>query len=143
MTSPPRVHAREGQLPVFCYTASRKPYEKLPFLATAPSSFLAQHTMALLDGAFSMVLQTAIASLIAFTAYAFSLSLHRLYLSPLAKFPGPRLAALTLWYEFYYDVVKKGRYSWKIAEMHEKYGRAQVLNNLREARCLMSHTQAQ
>jgi hypothetical protein len=49
-------------------------------------------------------------------------AVYRLYFSPLAKFPGPKLAALTLWYEFYYDVVKKGRYTWKIGELHKKYG---------------------
>ncbi|KAK7701576.1 hypothetical protein SLS57_011695 [Botryosphaeria dothidea] len=31
-------------------------------------------------------------------------AVHRLFLSPIAHFPGPRLAALTFWYEFYYDV---------------------------------------
>ena len=46
----------------------------------------------------------------------------RLLWSPLAKFPGPRLAALTLWYEFYYDVIKNGRYMWEIEKMHAKYG---------------------
>jgi hypothetical protein len=55
-------------------------------------------------------------------AYCVSLLVYRLYLSPLAKFPGPKLAAATLWYEFYYDVVKRGRYTWKIGEMHKKYG---------------------
>lgn len=54
--------------------------------------------------------------------YCVALAVYRLYLSPLARFPGPKLAALTLWYEFYYDVVKRGRYQWKIKEMHEKYG---------------------
>ena len=49
-------------------------------------------------------------------------AIHRLHLSPVAKIPGPKLAALTFWYEFYYDVVKHGRYTWKIAELHEKYG---------------------
>ena len=48
---------------------------------------------------------------------------YRLYLSPLAKFPGPKLAALTLWYEFYYDVIKGGKYTWVIAKMHERYGK--------------------
>lgn len=54
--------------------------------------------------------------------YLVLLSGYRLYWSPLAKFPGPRLAAVTLWYEFYYDVVKRGRYTWKIAELHAQYG---------------------
>lgn len=49
-------------------------------------------------------------------------AIYRLYLSPVASFPGPRFAALTFWYEFYYDVIKHGRYTWKIAELHKQYG---------------------
>jgi hypothetical protein len=49
--------------------------------------------------------------------------IHRLYLSPIAKFPGPKLAAATLWYEFYYDVTKKGQYMFEIERMHKKYGK--------------------
>ncbi|KAL8699808.1 MAG: hypothetical protein Q9201_005793 [Fulgogasparrea decipioides] len=49
-------------------------------------------------------------------------AIWRLYMSPIARFPGPRLAALTLWNEFYYDVVLGGQYTWKIAEYHAKYG---------------------
>ncbi len=48
--------------------------------------------------------------------------LYRLYLSPIAHFPGPKLAAATGLYEVYYDVVKKGKYIWVIEEMHKKYG---------------------
>ena len=48
--------------------------------------------------------------------------IYRLYFSPLADIPGPRLAALTLWYEFYHDFLRKGKYLWVIAEMHAKYG---------------------
>ncbi len=51
---------------------------------------------------------------------------YRLYLSPLAKFPGPKLAALTLWYEFYHDVIKGGKYTWEIAKMHERYGKIEI-----------------
>lgn len=47
---------------------------------------------------------------------------YSVYLGPLSKFPGPKLAAATLWYECYYDVIKRGRYTFKIKEMHEKYG---------------------
>ena len=54
--------------------------------------------------------------------YVFWHAVYRLYFSPIAKFPGPKLAALTLWYEFYFDVVKRGRYTWEIGKMHEKYG---------------------
>jgi hypothetical protein len=43
-------------------------------------------------------------------------------LHPLSQFPGPKLAAATLCYEAWFDVLKVGRYTRKIGEMHEKYG---------------------
>ncbi|KAJ5587589.1 uncharacterized protein N7459_003354 [Penicillium hispanicum] len=48
---------------------------------------------------------------------------YRLYGHPLRGFPGPKLAAATFLYEFYYDVVKGGMYIWEIERMHEKYGK--------------------
>lgn len=54
--------------------------------------------------------------------YNVALVVYCLYFSPLAKFPGPKLAAATMWYGYYYDVVKRGRYTWKIAELHAQYG---------------------
>jgi hypothetical protein len=61
-------------------------------------------------------------SILAWTVYLAGLAIYRLYLSPLAKFPGPRLAALTKWYEFYYDVVQQGQFTFQIQKMHKKYG---------------------
>jgi hypothetical protein len=59
---------------------------------------------------------------VAWLAYLGALGIYRLYFSPLAKFPGPKLAALSKWYEFYYDVVLKGRFTFKIQELHKIYG---------------------
>lgn len=47
---------------------------------------------------------------------------YHMYLSPLAKFPGPRLAAMTGWYETYFECFKRGRYWVEIEKMHEQYG---------------------
>ena len=62
--------------------------------------------------------------------YAFGFSLfyvallyvYRAFFDRLSHIPGPKLAAATLWYEFYYDVVLKGQYTWEIGRMHKKYG---------------------
>lgn len=43
-------------------------------------------------------------------------------LHPLYRIPGPKLAAATYLPEFYYDVVKFGRYTRQIKAMHAKYG---------------------
>ncbi|KUJ11582.1 cytochrome P450 [Mollisia scopiformis] len=48
--------------------------------------------------------------------------LRRIFFHPLAHIPGPKLAALTWWYEFYFDVIHQGRYVFQIQELHKKYG---------------------
>lgn len=59
---------------------------------------------------------------IAGAAYWCGLYLYRLYLHPLAKFPGPRLAAATSWYEAYYEIILVGQYSRQISKLHDEYG---------------------
>ncbi|KAK1783780.1 cytochrome P450 [Copromyces sp. CBS 386.78] len=54
--------------------------------------------------------------------YTIYVAIYRLYLSPLASIPGPRLAALTQWYEFYYDIILPGQFVFKTVELHKKYG---------------------
>ena len=55
-------------------------------------------------------------------SYAIFGTIYRLYFHPLAKFPGPKLAAVTLWYEFWIDCIMYGQYTFEIGRMHEKYG---------------------
>ncbi|KAL2810298.1 cytochrome P450 [Aspergillus granulosus] len=51
-----------------------------------------------------------------------SRAIYRLYFHPLSKIPGPKLAAVTHLYEFYYDVWCSGRYLFEIGKMHRQYG---------------------
>jgi hypothetical protein len=64
------------------------------------------------------------AAFVVWVVYLIGLAIYRLYFSPLAKFPGPKLAALTKWYEVYYEVVKRGQFTFHFNELHEKYGKA-------------------
>lgn len=56
--------------------------------------------------------------------YTIALAIYRLWFSPLAKFPGPKLTAATGWYETYYQLCKGqgGQFIFKIEEWHKKYG---------------------
>lgn len=73
-----------------------------------------------------------VVSLVALTAsYLAGLTIYRLFFSPLAGFPGPKIAAATGFYETYYDVVLNGQYVFKIKEMHEKYGQSVRMLNRR------------
>ena len=49
-------------------------------------------------------------------------AIRRLYFHPLAHIPGPKLAALTWWPEFYYDGIQPRKYVFKIQELHKQYG---------------------
>ncbi|THH33280.1 hypothetical protein EUX98_g884 [Antrodiella citrinella] len=47
---------------------------------------------------------------------------RRVYLHPLAHFPGPKLAAATYWYTAYYEVWKDGGLVEHLVELHKQYG---------------------
>ena len=61
---------------------------------------------------------------ITLSIYWASLIVYRLYLSPLAKFPGPKLAGLTWWTEAYYELFKGdgGQFPFQYQKWHQKYG---------------------
>ena len=56
-------------------------------------------------------------------AYRIGLAVYNISpFHPLARFPGPKLAAASYACEAYYDWILVGRYGREIAKMHEKYG---------------------
>lgn len=60
--------------------------------------------------------------ILALGAYFMGLIVYRLWFSPIAKFPGRKIAAITGWYESYYEIVKRGKYLYEIEKMHTTYG---------------------
>lgn len=48
--------------------------------------------------------------------------LYRLYFHPLTKFSGPKLAALTGWCKFHHEIIHRGRFIWKLQELHDRQG---------------------
>ena len=78
-------------------------------------------TITMSSAAFSLY-DLSLVALASWLLYLLIGGIYRLTLHPLAKFPGPKLAALTSWYEFYHDVIHRGCFIWKLQELHDRYG---------------------
>ena len=59
---------------------------------------------------------------VGFPLYLLALVIYRLFLSPLARFPGSKLTAASGWYETYLDVYRGGQFTFRIEEWHKRYG---------------------
>lgn len=57
-------------------------------------------------------------------AYIACLVIYRLWLSPVAGFPGAFWPKVTFLNEFYWEWIKPGQYYQRIHEMHKQFGRA-------------------
>ena len=56
-------------------------------------------------------------------AYLLTKAIYRGYLLHLLRnIPGPKLAAITSYYEFYFNVIKRGTFVWHLEKLHETYG---------------------
>ena len=73
----------------------------------------------------------ALGLMVSLALYAAALVIYRLFFSPLAGFPGPKMAAATGYYESYYDMILKGQYVFQIKEMHKTHGQFVWLRNQR------------
>lgn len=76
-------------------------------------------------------------ALAAYAVYVAGLGLYRLFLHPLASFPGPKYAAVSRWHEAYYDVYCQGKFIFWIKRQHELYGMSNIdgLSNLARPHC--------
>ncbi|KAG6355076.1 hypothetical protein INS49_004157 [Diaporthe citri] len=64
----------------------------------------------------------ALGAIAAIAIYLSAKVTYRLYLHPLSRFPGPRLAAATYLYGAYYDVVQEAQFVFKLDALHDTYG---------------------
>ncbi|KAL1868298.1 hypothetical protein Daus18300_006022 [Diaporthe australafricana] len=64
----------------------------------------------------------ALGAITAAAIYLTTKVFYRLYLHPLSRFPGPRLAAATYLYGAYYDVVEEAQFVFTLGALHDAYG---------------------
>ena len=54
---------------------------------------------------------------------------YNIHLHPLSRFPGPKLAAASRWYEGYFDnlVGQGGQFMYEVDRIHQRYGQIYVV----------------
>lgn len=68
------------------------------------------------------VLQWSLRALFVYAIVSLGKAVYNIYLHPLSKFPGPRLAAATPWWRLCVEVFGKRGLAPNLPGLHEKYG---------------------
>ena len=70
----------------------------------------------------SGLVQYGPAMLASIIVWTLAKAIYNIYFHPLAKFPGPKLAAATVWWQIWLEVIRGGSLSLKLWELHAQYG---------------------
>jgi hypothetical protein len=71
------------------------------------------------SGALPALLSTVLATVIAYAVFEI---VYNVYFHPLANFPGPPIARITVYWKAYVECIKKRSFSHVLVELHAKYG---------------------
>jgi hypothetical protein len=70
-------------------------------------------------GVAAALLPAALAGLIAYITYA---AIYNVFFHPLAKFPGPPIARITIYWKGYVECIQNRSFCHVLAELHAKHG---------------------
>ncbi|KAI1424146.1 cytochrome P450 [Xylaria sp. FL1777] len=71
---------------------------------------------------YRLIFQAIALSVIAYFIWSVCMGVYRVTFHPLARIPGSKIAAMSYWYEVYYEVVLGGQYFKRIKDMHREFG---------------------
>lgn len=80
-------------------------------------------------------LALAKAVVIALITHRVWIGIYNYYLHPLARYPGPKLAAITEWYRTFQEVILQKSWSDLLFQIHKTYGEVARVG-VNEVRCL-------
>lgn len=91
----------------------------------APESMMTTHYE---SGTLTALLTTAISTVIVYVVYQ---ALYNLYFHPLARFPGPPLARVTIYWKGYVECIANQSFCHVLVGLHAQYGEAFIPTQLR------------
>lgn len=105
-----------------CHTIATEPFGRkyIPSQGSTSTRTIEGHHCGL---PVSKMLQYLLLTLVVITICVLSQIVYRLCFHPLAAFPGPCIAAISGWPEFYHEVIRQGQFSKIINQYHDQYGR--------------------
>mgnify|MGYP004549414351 CR=1 FL=1 len=71
------------------------------------------------NGTVGVLLSTALATAVTYALYTV---IYNLYFHPLAKFPGPRSAATTIYWKAYVECIANRSFCHELVDLHARYG---------------------
>jgi hypothetical protein len=71
------------------------------------------------NGVVALLLPAALATIIAYAVYTV---VYNVYFHPLAKFPGPPMARITIHWKAYVECIANRSFCHELIELHARYG---------------------